>query len=101
MTDEVHTRLDALRAAGWRLVQERAGGLESVADQPGMFREREGVYVLERMRPFKGSVIREVGNSLRQAVAAAEWQEDRLSQFEGGAVPIQTGVMPHTTAKGN
>ncbi len=99
MTD-LQTRLAQLRERGWQLVQERAGGLEPVADQPGMFREREGAYVLERIRPFKGSVIREVGNSLRQAVAAAEWQEDRLSQFEGGAVPIQTGVMPHTTTKG-
>ena len=56
MTDEVHTRLDALRAAGWQLVQERAGGLEPIPGEPGMFREREGMYTLERAKSFKGSI---------------------------------------------
>ena len=94
MTD-VETRLAALREQGWRLVQERAGGLEPIPGESGMFRERPGSYVLERSKSFNGARIREVGETLEQAVTRASWQEDRISQLDNTTVQVSTGLLAH------
>jgi hypothetical protein len=82
--DEQRIRLALLELDGWRL---------TTAPSSGEAHARSRItapYTLERY--FRGSPIREPGETLDQALDAAEWQQKRLDQLSDTPTPVTTGI---------
>lgn len=82
---DIERRLDALRAKGWTLI-EAPYTFESERDM-----RLSPPYLFERYLPT-GAPVREPGATLEDAVARAEWQEQRISQLDNKTIVVHSGT---------
>jgi hypothetical protein len=86
----VEEDLDALEAAGWTLVTQRAGQLLPVPSTDEV-REVNGLYMLERR--FRGCMLHESGETLAEAVERATREQTRLATLSDYNPPVRDGLM--------
>lgn len=87
MTRKQKQQVAALvQAGGWTLVCSRAPQLVPVPGHPNLREEKPGLYLLERS--WRGRAFREGGETLDAALAAAQWQQERIESLnDDGANP--------------
>lgn len=81
---EQRIRLALLELDGWRLTTAPS------TDEAHARSRITAPYTLERY--FRGSPIREPGETLDQALDAAEWQQRRLDSLDNEPVAIHEGI---------
>lgn len=85
-------RLAALALDGWTLVHGRPEHTEPVPGEPEKSERVPGLYRLERV--YRGRALSESGETLERALAAAEWQQARISELDDTPTPVHAGPLP-------